>query len=94
LKLLQAKAKALSAQREDEAAMADAVAIRHARLHRHHQIRLARRHAADRHAEAGGGAILGPHRLRAGLRQGLWSHSGAPWKRAGRFCWNAATPSA
>ena len=50
-------------QREDEAAVADAVTVRHRLGDRHRQPRTIRRDLVQPHAQTGAGAILGPHRL-------------------------------
>ena len=54
---------------EDEAAMGDALAVHHVRLHGHGQRRAARPDLDDLHAEPGGRIVLLPHRVRAGARQ-------------------------
>jgi hypothetical protein len=52
-------------QRKDEAAMADAVTVRHRRGDRHRETRSAWRDIVQSHAEFATGAILGPHSLGA-----------------------------
>ena len=56
-------------QQEDEAAMGDALAVDHVRLHRHRQRGLPGPDLDNLHAEALAGVVFLPHRVRAGARE-------------------------
>ena len=56
-------------QREDEAAMGDAMAVDHVRLDRHRQRRFAGPDLKDLHAEALAGVVFLPHGVGAGARE-------------------------
>ncbi len=80
-------------QREDQAAVADVVAVEHRLAHRHAHHGAARLAAdqLDVH-EIPGGAVGGEHRLAdAGGQRAFVHHS--PLNCAGRFSRNAITPS-
>ena len=54
-------------EREDEAAVAGAVAVEHVGAHRHAQPRVARPHLLDHHAQALRGAVALEHRVGGAL---------------------------
>ena len=83
-------------EREDIAAVTDAVAVDHGRGHRHRQHGMA---GIDRHeldAEAAARGVVGPHGVGAGARKlgSVHGQSLRPVNLGGRFSMNARTPSA
>src|SRR6267142_4672685 len=74
-------------EQEDEAAMRDALAVDHVRLHRHRQRRLPGLDLGNFHAEALTGVVFLPHRVCAGACEFVGRkrdvHSGMPALRDG-----------